>query len=101
MSCLHLAITFPLLDLGSTLARAQDNYEIQVYGPDLVDPGQTVVELPGNFTVDSSKTTADAVYPTNHAERETVEITHGFNEWFECGLYIFTSRTEGQSWQTG
>ena len=30
-----------------------------------------------------------------------MEITHGFNGWFECGVYIFTSITEGLSWQTG
>jgi hypothetical protein len=43
----------------------------------------------------------DAVCRTNHAEHETAEITHGFNDWFECGFYIFTFITEGQSWQTG
>jgi hypothetical protein len=100
-SCRHLAIPFLLatLSLAATLARAQDNYEIQVYGADLVDPGHTMVELHSNFTIDGSKTVVDGVYPTNHAEHETVEITHGFNDWFECGFYIFTSITEGQSWQ--
>ncbi len=34
---------------------AQDNYEIQVYGYDLVDPGHTMVELHSNFTIDGSK----------------------------------------------
>ena len=58
-----------------------------------------MVELHNNFTIDGSKATLDGVYPTNHAEHETVEITHGFNDWFECGFYIFTSITEGQSWQ--
>jgi hypothetical protein len=58
-----------------------------------------MVELHSNFTIDGSKTIVDGVYPTNHAEHETVEITHGFNDWFECGFYIFTSITEGQSWQ--
>lgn len=43
----------------------------------------------------------DAVCRTNHAEHEMAEITHGFNGWFECGFYIFTFITEGQSWQTG
>ena len=101
MSCRHLAITLLLvtLSLAATLAHAQDNYEIQVYGSDLVDPGHTMVELHSNFTIDGSKTIVDGVYPTNHAEHETVEITHGFNDWFECGFYIFTSITEGQSWQ--
>jgi hypothetical protein len=40
-------------------------------------------------------------YPTNHSEHATVEITHGFNHWFDCGFYIFPSITEGLSWQTG
>ena len=88
---LAFAVTIP--------ARAQGNYEIQVYGSDLVDPGHTMVELHSNFTIDGSKTIVDGVDPTNHAEHETVEITHGFNDWFECGFYIFTSITEGQSWQ--
>ena len=81
LRCLHLAITFLLLTflLAAPLTRAQDNYEIQVYGSDLVDPGHTMVELHSNFTIDGSKTMVNGVYPTNHAEHETVEITHGFN----------------------
>jgi hypothetical protein len=94
-----LALVLLTVFLIAPLTRAQDNYEIQVYGSDLVDPGHTMVELHSNFTVDGSKTIMDGVYPTNHAEHETVEITHGFNDWFECGFYIFTSVTEGQSWQ--
>ena len=85
--------------LDAPRIRAQDNYEIQVYGSDLVDPGHTMVELHSNFTIDGSKSIIDGVYPTNHAEHETVEITHGFNDWFECGFYIFTSITAGQGWQ--
>jgi hypothetical protein len=85
--------------LAASLTHAQDNYEIQVHGSDLVDPAHTMVELHSNFTIDGSKATIDGVYPPNHAEHETVEITHGFNDWFECGFYIFTSITEGQSWQ--
>src|ERR1039458_2500909 len=95
----QLAIVFLLLIFAAPLSRAQDNYEIQVYGSDLVDLRNTMVELHSNLTIDGSKTIVDGVYPTNHAEHETVEITHGFNDWFECGFYIFTSITEGQSWQ--
>jgi hypothetical protein len=89
------------LSFAATLAHGQDNHEIQLCGSDLVDPGRTMVELHSNFTIDCSKTIVEGVYPTNHAEHETVEITHGFNDWFECGFYIFTSITEGQSWQWG
>jgi len=77
-------------------ARAQENYEIQVYGSDLVDPGHTMLELHSNFTFQGSKTSEDGLLPTNHQLHETIEITHGFTEWFETGLYIFTSSQNGQ-----
>ena len=85
--------------LSATSARAQDNYEIQVYGAELVDPGHTMVELHSNFTIDGSKAIVNGVYATNHAEHETVEITHGFTDYFECGFYVFNSITQGQGWQ--
>jgi len=84
-----------LLLLGLLPARAQDNYEIQVYSFDLVDPGHTMVELHSNFTIDGTKTVVDGIYPTNHAEHETIEITHGFTDWLEVGFYIFTSERNG------
>jgi hypothetical protein len=88
-----------LFFLASFSASAQDNYEIQVYGADAVLPGHTMVELHSNFTIDGSKQMIDGLYPTNHAEHETIEITHGFTDWFETGFYIFTSARSGQGWQ--
>ena len=76
-------------------AKAQDNYEIQVYGYDQVEPGHTMVELHSNFTIDGSKTVQNGVLPTNHAEHETIEITHGVTDWFEVGFYIFTYERNG------
>ena len=78
---------------------AQDNYEIQVYGVDTVDPGATMVEFHTNFTAQGSKTTMDGVLPTEHAFHETIEITQGINSWFETGFYIFTSARAGDGWQ--
>lgn len=78
--------------------RAQDNYEIQVYGSDLVEPAHTMVELHSNFTFQGSKTQQDGMLPTNHQLHETVEITHGFSDWFETGLYIFTAAQNGLGW---
>jgi len=80
-------------------ARAQDNYEIQVYGAELVAPKHTMVELHSNFTVEGSKTEVGGVLPSNHAMHETVEITQGFNDWFETGFYIFTSIQPDGGWQ--
>lgn len=78
--------------------QAQDNYEIQVYGVDTVEPNSTMVEFHTNFTAQGSKTIVDGVLPTNHAVHETIEITQGWNDWFETGLYIFTSARSGQGW---
>jgi hypothetical protein len=79
-------------------AHAQGNYEIQVYPYETVRPGHTMVELHSNFTFEGSKSTTDGTYPTNHQLHETIEITHGFSDWFETGFYIFTSLHSGQGW---
>jgi hypothetical protein len=55
-----------------------------------------MVELHSNFTFEGSKTSQDGMYPTNHQLHETIEITHGFTDWFETGFYIFTSSHSGQ-----
>jgi hypothetical protein len=79
--------------------RAQGNYEVQVYGSDLTPKGVTMVEIHSNFTASGSKGIVDGALPTNHAEHETLEITRGFNQWFECGFYQFTSIQADGSWK--
>ena len=81
--------------LSAATAAAQDNYEIQVYGADLVPRGATMVELHSNFAVSGHRLESDGVRPTNHAVHETLEVTHGFSDWFECGFYLFTSSRAG------
>jgi len=81
------------------LARAQGNYEIQVYGSDTVAPQNLMVELHSNFTVDGQKATLDGLYPTNHQEHETLELTQGINSWSEVGFYVFTSEQDGHGVQ--
>ena len=78
----------------------QGNYEIQVYGADTVPPGRTMVELHSNFTFEGFKTPFDGVLPDEHQLHETIEITQGWNEWFETGFYIFTSAgpRQGYKW---
>jgi hypothetical protein len=85
--------------LAPAALRAQDNYEVQVYGSELTPPGQTMVELHSNFTFQGSKDTADGVRPDNHALHETLEITQGLTPWFETGFYVFTSYRAGEGWQ--
>ncbi len=78
--------------------RAQDNYEIQVYGAETVERRSAMIELHSNFTVQGSKTVVNGVRPTNHALHETIEITLGANDWFETGFYVFTSAQSGDGW---
>jgi hypothetical protein len=82
----------------ATTLHAQDNYEIQVYGSETVEPHTTMVEFHTNFTINGEKNVIDGVAPTHHAVHETIEITHGFNDWFEVGFYIFTSARSGDGW---
>ncbi|MGH9494790.1 MAG: hypothetical protein ACRD3B_07330, partial [Candidatus Sulfotelmatobacter sp.] len=85
--------------LLALFARAQDNYEIQVYGSETVAPRSTMVEIHSNFTVDGSKAAKDGMLPTNHAMHETLEITQGINDWSEVGFYVFTSIQPDSGWQ--
>src|SRR5580692_3834733 len=71
--------------------KAQDNYEIQVYGSETEDAGHTMVELHSNYTFDGSTSVVDGVLPTEHVFHETIEITHGWTPWFETGFYFFNS----------
>jgi len=79
--------------------RAQDNYEIQVYGSETVAPRSTMVEIHSNFTIDGSKTVQDGMLPTNHAMHETLELTQGITDWAEVGFYVFTSIQPNDGWQ--
>lgn len=77
--------------LGIVAARAQDNYEIQVYPGETVKRGWTMFETHTNFTFQGSKKMVNGMLPTNHQIHETFEITHGFTDWFETGFYVFTA----------
>jgi hypothetical protein len=83
---LSLLLTVTVFDV-----KAQDNYEIQVYGSETVEKGHTMVELHSNYTIEGSKTITNGELPTDHVFHETIEITHGWTTWFETGFYIFNS----------
>ena len=85
--------------LGSCSVWAQGNYEIQVYGSDTIAPGRTMVELHSNYTFEGFKTTVQGVLPDEHQLHETLEITQGWNDWFETGFYIFTSAGPNQGYK--
>jgi hypothetical protein len=83
---------------GAESLRAQENYEIQVYGSELVDRGRTMFEVHSNFTASGRSNVVDSLVPTEHAWHETLEITHGFTSWLEVGFYTFMSANPGNGW---
>ena len=85
------SIVTSLLLLQCTLVFAQDNYEIQVYGAKTIEKGYTMLELHSNFTFAGQEYAQEKVLPTHHMFHETIEITHGFTDWFETGFYIFNA----------
>lgn len=86
------------MTLGAAAAYAQGNYEVQVYGSELTPKGVTMVELHSNYTASGVRQVLDGVLPTNHAVHETLEITHGFGEWFELGSYFFNTVQPNGGW---
>jgi hypothetical protein len=94
----YLPVAAILLFVPIRYARAQDNYEIQVYDADTVAPGSTMFELHTNFTADGRKQVENGVAPTHHSVHETLEITHGFTPWFEVGFYVFSSIQPNDGW---
>jgi hypothetical protein len=92
-------LLFVCLLFVSRNAHGQGNYEIQVYGSDTVPPKNLMVELHSNYTVSGQTQLIDGVYPTNHQEHETLELTQGINDWSEVGFYVFTSEQNGHGIQ--
>ena len=99
MDMRRLLMMILMVGLGGHAARAQDNYEIQVYGSEMDPPGTTTLELHSNFTAEGRTTSREGVVPTNHAMHETLEVAHGFSDWFETGIYIFSTIQPDGGWQ--
>jgi hypothetical protein len=87
-----------LLLLGS-LASAQDSFEIEVYGSETLQRHETAVELHSNFNVESEDTPNPQQYPSQHSLNESVEIAHGFTDWFQGSFYLLTSINTAYGWQ--
>ncbi len=93
LAILVLAVT----SLPRTLC-AQDNYEIQVYGSDMDPEGTTTLELHSNVTAQGRDSVRDGLVPTDHAVHETLEVAHSFSDWFETGVYFFTTIQPSDGW---
>jgi hypothetical protein len=71
--------------------KAQDDFEIQVYNSPTAPKGTTLFELHSNFTPSGNKQYSDKIFPSDKIFHETLEITHGFSDFFELGFYFFNA----------
>ena len=92
-----LASLLPALALAVP-ASAQHAYEIQVYGSRTAEPGRLFAELHSNTALRGPLETADGLQPDEGAYHETLELTRGFTDVFETGLYVFSSARSGEGW---
>jgi hypothetical protein len=99
LRALVAVVALAALGVAPSAARAQGNFEIQVYGSELTAPGQTMVELHSNTAVKGTTRTDNGVVRTQGAAHETLEVTHGFTPWFETGFYLFTSIQPDSGWE--
>lgn len=90
---LSLLLLLALSSLGT--AKAQDNYEIQVYPSETIAPKTLLMELHSNNALEGSTTTQYGMLPTQHQEHETLELTEGITKWSEVGFYVFTAEGNG------
>ena len=84
-------LTLTLLILYSEQIAAQDDYEIQVYTSDIIQKGHTIFELHSNFTPKGNRQYSENIFPSDKIVHETLEITHGFSDVFEMGIYFFNA----------
>jgi len=94
----RLAILIGVVGFAAVVARAQDNYEIQVYSSEMDPPGTTTLELHSNFTAQGRSSVRDGVVATSHAMHETLEVAHGLTDWFDTGIYLFTTIEPDAGW---
>jgi hypothetical protein len=85
------------LGLLPAAAAPLDRFEIQVYEPDLNDPGQVGLELHLNTTARGERTPAyPGEIPPHHTFRATLEPAVGVARWLELGGYLQTLTAPGE-----
>src|SRR5437899_13084752 len=91
----HLFLfVFVVLWMGIDVApaAAQDLFEIQVYPYETVEPHRTMVELHTNFFPSGAKDAAPGEVPMNQQSHLTLQVTHGFTNYFQRARYLVTAR---------
>lgn len=81
-----------LLLLAPGTLKAQEGYEIQVYGAATMPVHTTIFELHSNISPSGPRNKNSFTYPVH----ETLEITTGITRDFELGVYFFNRINDGK-----
>jgi hypothetical protein len=87
--------------LAAPSAKATDPFEIQVYEPDLNEPGHFGAELHVNYGLQGHKTPEyEGQIAPHHVGRMTLEPALGVTKWLELGAYLqsFVDSDFGVHW---
>jgi hypothetical protein len=90
-----------LIAAFATPAAAQDFFEIQVYPYLTVPKGRTMVEVHSNYFADGTTDAPPGEFPLHGQAHGTLEVTHGFTNYFECAGYLVAATHvpgEGGRW---
>src|SRR4029078_10430916 len=81
----------PVIGAPAAPSAAQDLFEIQVYPYLTVPAGRTAVEVHSNYFASGTTDAPLGEFPLHHQSHETLEVTHGFTNYFECAGYLVTA----------
>ena len=85
--------------LIATVARAQDQFEIQVYEYETVPKGRWNLETHINYVGKGTKFFEGPVAPTNNQFHLTFELTRGITNHFETAVYLLTAHRPGAGYE--
>ena len=98
-SALRLFLATSLLTLLTTVVRAQDPFEIQVYEYETVPKGMWNLETHFNYIGKGTKTFEGTVAPTNNQFHLTYELTRGITDYFETAAYLVLAHRPGGGYE--
>jgi hypothetical protein len=83
-------IVFGILLFHCQQGAAQGDFEIQVYGSD-ISSQELMLELHSNASLQGSWKNDDGIVPTHNLAHETIELSYGWNNWCQTGVYLFNA----------
>jgi hypothetical protein len=89
-----LALCAVLLAASAGRAQAQNLFEVQVFPDEILERGQTELEFHSVVMPSGTRLTDDLLDPNGHVHL-SVEVSHGWTNAFETGVFVETSPSSG------